>query len=63
MDREKKPKQGYSRRDFLKGVPVAVVGGLVLSVVSRRLFRGRRKALVLPEDSIFKPAEDTRGKA
>ncbi len=63
MDRGKKPKKGFSRRDFLKGVSVAVAGGVVLSVYSRRLFRGRRKTLVLPEDSVFTPAHDTRKNA
>ena len=58
MDREEKPKRAYSRRDFLRKAPLAVVGGLVLGVVSRKLFGRHGKAVRFREGSIFTPAED-----
>ncbi len=58
MDREPRQGRTYSRREILRMAPLAVVAGVALSVVSRRLLGRRRATPPLPEDSIFAPAKD-----
>ena len=58
MDHEPKHGRTYSRREILRMAPLAVVAGVALSVVSRRLLGRRRGTLALPKDSIFTPAKD-----
>lgn len=59
---EPKEKGGrLSRRVFLKGVPLGVVGAVGLGLLSRRLWPSsarRTRDTVLFEDSIFSPAKD-----
>jgi hypothetical protein len=63
MSTEPKPKHTYSRRDILKGAPVALAGVLALSAIGKRLLRRKRSAPDFPEDSIFRPAKDPRDQA
>ena len=52
------PKRGFTRRQFLKGVPIGIAGAAALTVVSSRFvsaFVRRRRMSDLPEDSIFAP--------
>ena len=59
-------KRLFSRRDFLKGVPLGIAGALVATAVSGRLIslisRRRRQPPVFPEGSIFTPAKERRTK-
>ena len=64
MGEESREPRGYSRRDVLTKIPMAIVGGAVLGValgrpLISRVFR-RNRSTELPEDSIFTPADDTR---
>ena len=66
MDQKPVTKRFYSRRDFLKGIPLGIGGIFALAMVSRRLFsfRSRRPSQppVFPEGSIFTPAKNRRRK-
>ena len=66
MDRDEKGKRVYSRREFMKGVPIGVAGALVLSVVSDGLLstvlKRRRKNAEFPKDSIFTPAKNKKNR-
>ena len=66
MDRDKKGKRIYSRREFMKGVPIGVASALVLSVVSDGLLstvlKRRRKNSEFSKDSIFTPAKNQKNK-
>ena len=60
MESKEKGK-GLSRRGFLKGVPIGVVGAVGLGLLSRRLWPSsarRTRDAGLSEDSIFNPAKD-----
>ena len=51
-------KKGFTRRQILKGAPIAVVGAAALGMVTGRVlpkFTRRRQMPNLPEDSIFAP--------
>jgi hypothetical protein len=63
MSSDPKPKRSFSRRDILKGAPLALAGALALSAVGKRFLRRRQSAPDFPEDSIFKPAKDPRNEA
>ena len=63
MSSDPKPKRSYSRRDILKGAPLALAGALALSAVGRRFLRRKRSVPDFPEDSIFRPAKDPRDEA
>ena len=58
-DTGNKPKRGFTRRQFLKGVPIGIVGAAALTVVSSRFVSAfvwrRRQMPDLPQDSIFAP--------
>lgn len=57
-DTGNEPKRGFTRRQFLKGVPLGVAGAAALTVVSNRFvsaFVRRRRMPNLPQDSIFAP--------
>jgi hypothetical protein len=60
-------RRAYSRRDFIRGAPLAAAGGSVLNALadSGLLARigVRRRPPVFPEGSIFTPAKDPREKA
>ena len=62
MERKSEKKRAFSRRDFLKGVPLGLAGGFVLSSLTGKLFpsgsRARSKPPEFPEGSIFTPAKD-----
>ena len=53
------PKRGFTRRQFLMGVPLGIAGAAALTVVSGRFVsafvRRRRRTPNLPQDSIFAP--------
>ncbi len=58
MNDRNEPKRGFTRRQFLKGVPIGIAGAAALTVVSSGFVsafvrRGRKSDL--PEDSIFAP--------
>lgn len=59
MDQKKRSRTGFTRRQILKGVPLATVGAFALGVVSggvfSAFFRGRKRMPNFPEDSIFAP--------
>ena len=61
MDKETKK---FSRRSFLKGVPLGVVGAFAISAVMRRFLPSRlisrRGRPSFPKDSIFRPADDVQ---
>lgn len=67
MGRNENSKRVYSRREILKGAPLTLAAGFVLSAVAgnglvSRLVR-RRRPPVFPEGSIFTPARDRRDRA
>ena len=67
MGRAEDSKRVYSRREILKGAPLTLAAGFVLSAVAgsglvSRLVR-RRRPPVFPEGSIFTPARRPRDKA
>ncbi len=55
-------KRQSTRRQFLKGVPMGIVGAFAITEISRRLLsntvRKRNGPPEFPEDSIFAPAKD-----
>ncbi len=58
MNDKNEPKGGFTRRQFLKGVPIGIAGAAALTVVSGRFvsaFVRRRRMPDLPKDSIFAP--------
>lgn len=58
MNDRNEPKRGFTRRQFLKGVPIGIAGAAALTVVSSRFvsaFVRRKQMSDLPEDSIFAP--------
>ena len=58
LDKRPDTTHGYSRRQLLKGLPLAIAGAVVFGVVSRAVtstVRRRRQAAGLPEGSIFSP--------
>ncbi len=57
---EQKQDKQFSRRLFLKGVPLGIAGAFVVSSISRTLFsrsRGDDKYPTFPEGSIFAPGK------
>lgn len=58
-DTANETKRGFTRRQFLKGVPIGFAGAAALTVVSSRFVsafvRRRRQMSDLPQDSIFAP--------
>ena len=66
MDRSGQAKHQLSRRDFLKGAPAAIVGGIALSILVGRPLLSRlhrRQASSFPKGSIYTPASDQRKRA
>ena len=61
MDKETRK---FSRRQFLKGVPLGVAGAIAISAVMGRFLPSRivsrRGRPSFPKDSIFRPADDIR---
>ena len=58
MGKTPKSTRGYSRRQILKGFPLAIAGAVVFGIASKALsstVRRRRQAAGLPEGSIFSP--------
>ena len=59
MDKETRK---FSRRQFLKGVPLGVAGAIAISAVMGRFLPSRivsrRGRPSFPKDSIFRPADD-----
>jgi hypothetical protein len=60
MAEKNKEKRGVTRRQFMKAVPIGIVGALAVSVISGRLASSlfRRNKPQLPDDSIFAPSKD-----
>ncbi|MDA1226817.1 MAG: hypothetical protein O3A33_02485 [Chloroflexi bacterium] len=58
---EQKQDKQFSRRAFLKAVPLGIAGAFVLNSISRGLFSSRSRDTSpypdLPEGSIFTPAK------
>ena len=51
-------KKGFTRRQILKGAPIAIAGAAVFSAMSGRVvskFARRKEMPNFPEDSIFAP--------
>ena len=61
MDKETRK---FSRRQFLKGVPLGVAGAIAISAVMGRFLPSRivsrRGRPSFPKDSIFRPADDVQ---
>ena len=61
---EQKQDKKFSRRAFLRGVPLGIAGAFVLNSISRGLLSSRSRADSqypdLPEGSIFTPAKDPK---
>ena len=58
MSQKPESKKGFTRRQILKGAPIAIAGAAVVSVVSGRVvskFAPRNQMPNVPEDSIFAP--------
>ena len=58
MSEKSDSKKGFTRRQILKGAPIAVAGAAALGMVSGRVvskFVRRNRMPNLPEDSIFAP--------
>ena len=58
MSEKKESKKGFTRRQILKGAPIAIAGAAVFSMVSGRVaskFIRRSEMPNVPEDSIFAP--------
>ena len=58
MSEKKESKKGFTRRQILKGAPIAIAGAAVFSMVSGRVawkFIRRNEMPIVPEDSIFAP--------
>lgn len=65
-DTANETKRGFTRRQFLKGVPIGIAGAAALTVVSSRFvsaFVRRRRTPDLPQDSIFAPDRSRYPKA
>lgn len=62
MDRRSGTKIRFSRRQFLKGLPMGAVAALAVGAVAGRFvasaLRRRSGPPAFPEGSIFTPAED-----
>ena len=61
LDTQPKRERGFSRRQILKSLPLAVAGAVVAGVATRVITgvsRRRRQAAGLPEGSIFSPRRD-----
>lgn len=60
-DMDQKQDKKFSRRSFLKGVPLGIAGAFVLGTISRGLFSKSQESdqyPAFPEGSIFTPAKD-----
>ena len=58
MSEKKESKKGFTRRQILKGAPIAIAGAAVFSMVSSRVaskFIRRNEMPNVPDDSIFAP--------
>ncbi len=58
MSEKNDSKKGFTRRQILKGAPIAIVGAAAFSIVSGRVaskFIRRNEMPNVPEDSIFAP--------
>ncbi len=58
MSEKTESKNGFTRRQILKGAPIAIAGAAVFSVVSGGVasrFIRRNQMPNVPEDSIFAP--------
>ena len=58
MSEKTESKKGFTRRQILKGAPLAIAGAAVFSMVSGRVvskFVRRSEMPNVPEDSIFAP--------
>ena len=58
MSEKKESKKGFTRRQILKGAPIAIAGAAVFGMVSGRVaskFIRRNEMPNVPEDSIFAP--------
>ena len=66
MSEKTESKKGFTRRQILKGAPIAIAGAAVFSMVSGRIaskFVRRDKMPNFPEDSIFAPDKNRYPKA
>lgn len=55
MDEPKSSRRGYTRRQFLKGVPLGITGAVVATTIVGRLLGRRSNPPVFPEGSIYTP--------
>ena len=59
MSEKKESKKGFTRRQILKGAPIAIAGAAALGMVARQALpkftRPERRMPNVPEDSIFAP--------
>ena len=59
MDQETPQKKGFSRRTFLKGLPIGMLGAAAISLVGSRMISSasKRKLPVTKKGSIFSPRD------
>ena len=59
MDQETPQKKGFSRRTFLKGLPIGMLGAAAISIVGSRMISSasKRKLPVAKKGSIFSPRD------
>ena len=64
MEQDPRLRDGYSRRELLKGAPLLIAAGVMLGALSLKPLLSRlgpsRRAPEMPEGSIFTPADDAR---
>lgn len=58
MDSEDRDGVGSSRREFLKKVPMGLLGALALVTVGGGLLGRARREVTFSHDSIFRPRDD-----
>ena len=57
MDSKDNEGAGSSRRDFLRKVPMGLLGAVALVTVGGGLFRFTRRRVTFAPDSIFRPRD------
>jgi hypothetical protein len=58
MEHSENQDKGYSRRQFLKGLPLGIAGAFAVTSIAGRMLLGRksqRRTITFDDDSIFAP--------
>ena len=59
MDQEASKKKGFSRRTFLKGIPLGILGAAAMSIVGSKMISSasKRKLPASKKGSMFSPRD------